>query len=283
MARVLRWAARSAAGAVAVSKAVGRDARGVLGGLPIEVIYNAIDVDRFRPAPGDGRRLDELAGLPAAEPGTLRVGLVATFARWKGQDLFLDAAARVLRDRPGAKIRFYLIGGSIYHTHGSQFSEGELRDRAAGLAIARHVGFVGFQQNTADVYRALDVVVHASTRPEPFGLTIIEAMACAKPVVVARAGGAAELFVHGHDAVGVAPNDVRALASAVGWLADDPDSRRRIAENARRTAAARFSCRRLGPQVFALYNRFAKVPARLGAQGSDRPPADRETSVENNV
>lgn len=264
MARVLRWAARRAAGAVAVSQAVGRDAREVLRGLPVEVVPNAIDLDHFAPGPGDGRRLDELAGLSAAEPGTLRVGLVATFARWKGQDLFLEAAARALGERPGVKVRFYVVGGPIYRTPGSQFSESELRQRAADLAIAPHVGFLGFQPDTADVYRALDVVVHASTQPEPFGLTIAEAMACARPAIVAQAGGAAELFADGHDAVGVPPNDVEALASAVGRLLEGPELRQRLGENARRTAVARFDGRRLGPQVLSLYNRFARAPAAPG-------------------
>ena len=122
-----------------------------------------------------------MAGLPAAAPGTLRVGLVATFARWKGQDLFLKAAAQMVQNRPGQPLRFYLIGGPIYRTRGSQFSEHELRLLALGLDIAPLVGFIGFQQHTADLYRALDIVVHASTEPEPFGLTIIEAMACSKP------------------------------------------------------------------------------------------------------
>ena len=55
------------------------------------VVYNAIDTVQFSPGVGDGARLDELAGLPAASEGTIRVGLVATYARWKGQDLFIES------------------------------------------------------------------------------------------------------------------------------------------------------------------------------------------------
>src|SRR5262249_14978265 len=68
-------------------------------------------------------------------------------------------------------------------------------------------GLVPFQEDTAAVYRALDVVVHASTQPEPFGLTIAEAMSCSRPVVVARAGGAAGLFSRGPHALGGPPRD----------------------------------------------------------------------------
>src|SRR4051812_3470435 len=110
MARVLRWAASHTAGAIAVSEAVGRDARAMTAGLPVEVIANAIDVNAFCPGPSRGHRLDELVGLPAAGPDTVRIGLVATYARWKGQDVFLEAAARVIRDHSRTPARFYLIG-----------------------------------------------------------------------------------------------------------------------------------------------------------------------------
>lgn len=274
----LRWAARHATGAIAISRAVCRDTEQVLPTLPTTLIYNTVDVDHFRPGPGDGPLLDRLAGLPSAEPGTLRVGLVATYARWKGHDLFLDAAARLLRNQP---LRFYVIGGPVYATRGSQFSEAELRARAAALGIANAVGFVGFRDDVAEVYRALDVVVHASTRPEPFGLTIVEAMACGKPVVVARAGGAAELFTDNEDAVGVLPNDAEALAVAVGALVDDPDRRRRIAEQARKRAVTHFSTARLGEQLLAAYHlpRRGPIDVRGHARGVRGTAWPREQGV----
>src|SRR5262249_15351528 len=162
-----------AAGAIAVSEAVGRDVRGLLPGLPTRVIGNAIDVNAFSPAEADPDLLDRLAGLPPAPEAVIRGGVVATYARWEGQDVFLPAAARVLS--AGRRVRFYVVGGPIYHTSGSQFSQAELRGLARDLGIEPDVGLIDFQPDPAAVYRALDVVVHASTRPEPFGLTIVEA------------------------------------------------------------------------------------------------------------
>jgi glycosyltransferase involved in cell wall biosynthesis len=81
-------------------------------------------------------------------------------------------------------------------------------------------------------------------------------MACGKPVVVSRAGGAAELFTDGHDAVGVRPADAEALAAAVAALAADPGRARCIAREARRTAVAKFSYHRLGRQMVGAYERF---------------------------
>ncbi len=262
MARALRWASRSAAGVIAIAEAVGRDAREVLDPLPVEVVYTAIDLDEFTPGVGDGPWLDGLAGLPTAEPGVARVGLVAVYARWKGQDLLLEAAAKIAASRPDAKVRFFIIGGPIYKTQGSQFTEAELRAQAATLGLGDRVGFVPFRRDTANVYRALDVVVHASTQPEPFGRTIVEAMACARPVIVSDAGGASETFTQDVDAVGFPPGDRDALASAILGLLDDPARRDRIALEARRSAASRFARPRFGAEMAAAYARLMK---------SDRP------------
>jgi glycosyltransferase involved in cell wall biosynthesis len=255
MRHALRWSARRAAGAIAVSRAVAEDAASRLGKLPVEVVPNAVDTAHFRPGPSCGAWLDELAGLPPAPPRTVRVGLVATYARWKGHDVFLGAATRLVESMPDLPARFYVVGGPIYRTHGSQWSAQELAGMATRLKGRDRVGFVGFQADVAPVYRGLDVVVHASTRPEPFGLTIAEAMACGRAVVVARAGGAAELFTPDHDAVGVPPGDAAALAAALADLIADPARRQALAEAAV-VSSARFARDPLGPRVLAAYRRF---------------------------
>ena len=235
---VIRWLLRAVprpALAVANSRSVADDARRVLRGVPVEAVLNAIDTDRFTPGPGE-------------------VGLVATYARWKGQDVFLRAAAEV-----GPAARFYVVGSPIYRTAGSQFTESELRELAARHGVADRVGFVPYQEDTAAVYRALDVVVHASTRPEPFGLTIAESMSCGRPTVVAAAGGAAELFTDGADATGHAPGDAAGLAKAVARLVADADLRARIGVAARQTAVERFGLKRYEREIDAVYRRLVRV------------------------
>jgi glycosyltransferase involved in cell wall biosynthesis len=251
---LLRAARGGAAGAVAVSGAVARDARRALPGLPVAAVYNTVDTAEFAPADGDAAWLDAAAGLPPAAAGTVRVGLIATYARWKGHEIFLEAAARVAAAGTGRPVRFFVIGGPIYQTRGSQYSEAELRAIARGRGVEGRVGFVGFQDDPAGAFRALDVVVHASTRPEPFGLTIAEAMACGKPVVAARSGGAAELFRNGHDALGAPPGDARGLAAALTELVGDPVLRARLGENARRTALVRFNRDGLAGRFLRIYS-----------------------------
>ena len=251
MARGLRLASGRCAGAVAISPAVARDAAGVLPGVEITTVMNATDTELFSPGEADGAALDALAGLPVAPPGTLRVGLVATYARWKGQDVFLDAAAGAAKHCPA--VRFYVIGGPVYATSGSQFTVSELRSRASTVALEGRVGFVPFQHNPVDVYRSLDVVVHASTQPEPFGLTIIEAMSCGKPVVVSAAGGAAELFEEGADGLGFAPGNADELSKVIRRLLDDQTLRHTVGARARKSAVERYSRARYGREMLSVY------------------------------
>lgn len=252
--RALRWT-RGAHGALAISRAVAEDAGAVLPRVPIETVYNAIDVDHFCPGTGLGSRLDKEAGLSPAGAGVIRIGLVATYARWKGQDVFLDAAARIAKDFSTDVVRFYVVGGPIYQTHGSQWSLRELHERAATAGPGR-VGFIGFQADTREIYRSLDIVVHASSRPEPFGRTVVEAMACGRAIILANAGGTAELYTEGHDAIGASPGDAELLAEGMRKLIVDPDLRLTLGKNARESAVRRFARSRLGSQVVAAYGQF---------------------------
>jgi glycosyltransferase involved in cell wall biosynthesis len=186
----------------------------------------------------------------------VRVGLIATYARWKGQDLFIDAAAKLIADHPAAQVRFFIIGGPIYRTSGSQFSLDELRQRVAEKGLARSIGFVPFQKDPAAVYRALDVVVHASTMPEPFGRTIVEAMSCGRAVIVSKAGGAVELFDDEQNALGVTPNDSEALATAMHRLVDNLGLRQRLGQAARAAAIEKFDRARLGADALRVYHKI---------------------------
>ena len=240
IAQVLKRLSDRATLGIAISQAVAQDTISLLPRLPIKVIYNAIDVNYFSPAP-------PVLYLP------LRVGLVATFARWKGHDIFIKAIGNIVRSHPDLKVHFYIVGGAIYQTRGSQFSEQELKNQASDIGIADKIDFLGFQQDIAEIYRWLDIVVHTSTQPEPFGLAIIEAMACGKPVIVSQAGGATELFTHNYDAVGVPPGEPIALAAAILDLIDKPEKRQIISTNARLTAIKHFSHEHLYQQILAVY------------------------------
>ena len=247
-ARLLGWLVCRCDAILANSESVSRDVRGVFGDRGVTTLHNGVDLDRFRPE-GPIVDLDQLAGLSPAPVGVVRVGLVATMARWKGHNLFLDALAAL---PPTTPVRGYVVGGPIYDTAASQQPLDELRARALSLGLEGRVGFTGFVEAPEEAMRALDVVVHASTAPEPFGLVIVEAMACGRPVIASRAGGAAEIVEEGVDGVSFAHGDAAQLAGTMTRLAADSDERRRLGDAATRSAR-RFDRRRLADTLVPLY------------------------------
>lgn len=254
---LLRRSLRRCTAIIANSLSVAEDARTTFGErVPIVPVLNAVNLARFAPE-GPRAALDAVPGAPAVAPGALRVGLLATFAKWKGHLTFLDACAQLPRE---LVVHAYVIGGPVYHTDNSQRSLEELQAHAAHCGIADRVTFCGFVPEADAVLRALDIVVHASTEPEPFGLVIAEAMACGRAVIVADAGGARELVTPGVDALVHAPGDVAALSARIQELAADASMRGRLGAAARVTAVRRFDRGRLASELLPVYAR-ARVKA----------------------
>lgn len=241
--------------AISISEAVDQELTQAFPGLPTQIVYDGIDTDGLRPGPSDPGLLSRLAGMDSAPAGTLNVGILGTYARWKGQDAFLRAAAEVLRAVPDRAIRFFVIGGPIYRTQSAQFTEPELAALAGELGIGRAVGFIPFQSEVLSLYRSLDVIVHASTQPEPFGRTIVEAMACGRSVVAMREGGARELFVDGIHALGADPRSIESLAVAVKRLVTQPELRAALGRRGREHTVSRFSRARLASEMRQVYAR----------------------------
>lgn len=269
MPRLLRMHVGRCAAVVANSRSVADDARVALGPrLPIHTVYNAVDLARFTPH-GATLDLDAAAGLARPATATVRVGLVATAARWKGHELFLRALARLARD--GAPVRGYLVGGPIYQTAASQFTLAELRAVAASLGLDGQVGFTGFVRDVPAAMRALDIVVHASTAPEPFGLVIAEALASGRPVLTNALGGAGELIQPGHDALTYRAGDARNLADEIARLARDAALRARLGGAARATAERRFARARMGRELTAIYRGMVAAEVSADDAAAARP------------
>jgi len=250
MSRLLAMHSRRCAVAVTNSRSVADDLRLACPQIRKTVpIHNGIDLEMYNPV-GASIDLDALAALVRPADGIVRVGLLATMAQWKGHEIFLRALAMIPRELP---VRGYVIGGSLYSTRGSQADIAELRRLASGLSLNGNVGFTGFVNDPAAAIRALDIVVHASTSPEPFGRVIAEAMACGKAVIVTAAGGALEIVTSGHDAIAIAPGDASALADSIRQLASAALLRAQLGAAARETAVNRFDRARMARELIPIY------------------------------
>lgn len=185
----------------------------------------------------------------------LRVGILGRLDSWKGQDLFLDAFARAF---DGGEEEGVVIGDRVF---GQSAYEESLHRQVGVLGLQERVVFQGFVERPEDELRGLDVLVHASTIPEPFGQVVVEGMAAGLAVVAADAGGPAELIRDGHDGLLYPLGDQDALADCLRRLAADPSLRRRLGEAARRRAED-FTPERIAPRVLEIYRRLAPRPGQ---------------------
>jgi glycosyltransferase involved in cell wall biosynthesis len=220
-------------------------------------IANGIDLDLFHPA-NDGSGIRAELGIASQAPV---VGLVARLDHWKGIDTILDAAAICRQTRPDA--RFLIVGGAI---DGQEKYAEELRQQAKSLGISDVVHFTLWRYRPDDmprVHAAVNLLVLASSWPEPFGLVLLEAMATGKPVVATNHGGPREICVDGETGLLVPPRDPAAMAEAMLALLNDPIRSQRMGDAGRHRVERLFDRNRSVRQLETLYDELVssrKVP-----------------------
>jgi glycosyltransferase involved in cell wall biosynthesis len=260
----LRLAAHSADRIVCVSRAVAADLESH--GIPADklaVICNGIDPNaRFQPR-APTRMLHAQFGLPAS---ARLVGIVGQLAQWKGQHVFLNAAAIVARAQPAAV--FVVVGAPL-------FGDAAYQARLAGLAraegIADRVIFTGRRDDVAEIMTELELVVHASVLPDPLPTVLLEAGAAAKPVVATSCGGVPEIVDDGRTGLLVAPGDAEAMAAAMDRLLSNTAAAAAMGQAARRLVAQRFTLERFARQVQELYDELLRAPIAPTRRGIVRP------------
>jgi glycosyltransferase involved in cell wall biosynthesis len=179
----------------------------------VRVVYNGIDS-----APFDAVTGLEL-GRVRAELGVGNAPLVGVFGRfhpWKGQHVAVEALAAV----PEAHAIF--VGAALFGEDGYVAA---VQNQARALAIGHRIHLLGFRDDVPRLMRAVDVVLHTSTAPEPFGRVLVEAMLASRAVVGSRSGGALEIVDDGVTGVLVKPGDPGEAARAVRALLADPSRR----------------------------------------------------------
>ncbi|MDH7485892.1 MAG: GT4 family glycosyltransferase PelF [Anaerolineae bacterium] len=243
--RFERWLARSVDYFVFNSGAVQRQFL-EQGERPVRqrVVHNGLDLDDF-PLDLDGRAVRQELGLTPEAPV---VGIVGRLVDWKGHDVFLRALARVAEEWPDVQ---GLVVGSpeVACPHLVQ----ELQQLAVSLGLGEAVRFVGHRPDIARVLAAMDLLVHASIAPEPFGRVLIEGMAAAKPVVASAAGGVPEIVLDGQTGLLVEPGDVQGFAQAILSLLRHPEQAAALGRAGRQRVEAYFTIERYVRQVQEVY------------------------------
>jgi glycosyltransferase involved in cell wall biosynthesis len=180
-------------------------------GQQVRVVHDGLDVERC------ARAITPANGDP-------RIGLIGRLSRWKGQHVFLRAAAIVHREFPSA--RFQIIGAALF---GQEAYEQEIRELCTELGLDSVVEFTGFRSDIQNTIANLEIVVHASITGEPFGQVIVEGMASGKPVIATNGGGVPEIVEDGVTGLLVPMNNPEELAEAIRRLLTDPHEAQQMA------------------------------------------------------
>lgn len=219
---------------IAVSEALRREILATRGLPPQKVVtvYNGLDFSRF------GKEADESAQDGQITYGSRcgndchgpLVGTVARFAPQKGVQYFVEMAALLAEQFPG--IRFLLVGDGPLRV--------PLEKQAVALGVADKLIFAGYVKDVVPYLRLMDVFVQPSLS-EGLGLSVLEALACRRPVVATKVGGIPEIITHGENGILVPPADARSLAEAAAVLLQNQVLANNLAEQGRYQLEKKFS------------------------------------------
>ncbi|MEN9676118.1 MAG: hypothetical protein RIS76_2014 [Verrucomicrobiota bacterium] len=239
------WPARRSFASEAVARATrlipvsayGRDAL-VAAGIPadrITVIHNGLPLRQYRRSPSTLLR-DQLR----LTPGEPLIGLLGKVTPWKGQQFFVELAERwAAQRRPG---RFIICGPVL--PADDTFSA-SLRDYVRTHRLGNRVRFLPPPPTDAATLSQLDVLLHCSLKPEPFGRVIIEGMAVGVPVIAARDGGVPEIITPGVDGGLARPGNHEEYLAQLTALLGNTVMREGWITSGRRTVQQRFTLERV--------------------------------------
>ena len=203
----------------------------------VHVVYNGVDTSEFAPPASEAERaaLRAKLGLPAAASLLLFAGDLRSPR--KGLDTVLGAMSA--------------LPEGVHLVVAGEARRSPYPTAARRAGVADRVRFIGFRRDLADVMRACDLFV-LPTHYDPFGLVVLEAMACGLPPITTATAGASEVITSGVDGFVIAnPDDARAVAAHVRELVDDPTRRRAMGIEASQTAR-RYEWSRMAAQIESL-------------------------------
>ena len=233
-----RWQER----VIAVSDEVAGSVRAYMGEqVPVSVINNGINVDKFRRDTEAGAAIRRRLGL---RPTTIVIGTVAVFRKIKRLDKWLEIAATLSRQRDD--LAFVIVGfGEL---------EASLKERAVALSVADKVHFVGGHADVKPYLSAFDLYMMTSLH-EGLPIALLEAMAMECAPVCTAAGGIRDVIEHGVNGFTVDPSMPEALVNHITALLDCSAERSRVAQAARRSVESKFSVKRMSDDLSSSYQR----------------------------
>jgi len=205
----------------------------------VSVIPNSVDTKLFDPELVSREPAEKLlTGVPST---ARRVALVAMITEWKGHRLLVEAIS-ILKQRglDRTKLACLMIGGVYEKRERDAAYLQQVKALAEALGVSDQIFWLGKQAAMASLFAASDVLVNCSIEPEPFGITIIEAMAMKRIVLVPDAGGPPEIVTDGVNGFLFKSNDANSLADRLEWILGHLDKLDNVREAARQSSVANY-------------------------------------------
>ena len=215
-------------------------------GLPFHELLD--DDGKNPPASDPATAPDSGDAAPVAGSGPV-IGLVGRISPWKGQDIFLRAAAHVKERYPNA--RFQIIGAPLF---GEEEYETEMRQLCTQLGLDANVEWLGFRTDVPELIERMTVLAHASKTGEPFGQVVVEAMMAKRPLVATNGGGIPEIVIDEATGLLVPMDDAPAMAQALLRLLDRPDWAREMGRTGHKRAVENFTIAHTVAKIHHLYD-----------------------------
>ncbi|WP_140722673.1 glycosyltransferase family 4 protein [Pseudomonas sp. Hp2] len=249
---VVALANRFATCVIANSQATADAFRFAGGNCAVHVVHNGIDPAPFDAIDRDGARQALRRELRSGSAPL--VGAFSRLAEWKGQHVLVEA----MRDLP--EVHAVFVGGALF---GEDAYEARLKRLAMDLGVSERCHFLGFRRDIPALMVGVDIVLHTSITPEPFGRVVVEGMLSGKPVIATEGGGINEIIDDGNTGLLVPPGDPQALHAAVRQLLDVRDRAMVLAERGRVEAHRKFSLRACLAGVDAVIAGVMRAPRAM--------------------
>ena len=204
----------SVAKVIAVSDAVAESLPKAIARSRIVTVHDPVDIDLVDKSADARERIRAELGILDDE---IAVGIFGRVIPWKGQLEFAQALIPAMRAEHA--IKAVIVGDESDGAR--EYLEG-IRKYVDEAGMTHRFILAGYRRNVEDFYAAMNIVVHASIAPEPFGMVVPEAMAASRPVIASKEGGPLEVVDHGVDGLLFEPGNTAALTEAVLRLARDP-------------------------------------------------------------
>jgi glycosyltransferase involved in cell wall biosynthesis len=183
----------------------------------------------------------------------LTLGIVGNIKEWKGQETVVRSIAILRKTFPNVKC--LLVGDT---SEGDRYYEKRIRDLIDRMGLSRHIIFTGYQRNVPDYINVMDILIHASINPEPFGRVLLEGMSLKKPLVGANGGAVPEIVEEGVSGLTFIPGDPEGLAAAISSIASDRGRMKRMGEMGYLRLMERFHIRQNLESTERIYARQVK-------------------------